>query len=86
MASLYFIFEKRLAQTHHTLTRVYHNPQHHMEEACANWRMLQLMLFFAKSLFSRWEFVSEFEQNKIRYQSPFLEGAPAFVRKINKNI
>lgn len=54
MVSPYFIFEKRLAQTHHTLTRVYHNPQHHMEEACANWRMLQLMLFFAKSLLSRW--------------------------------
>lgn len=44
MVSHYFIVEKRIAQAHHTLTRVYHNPQHPMDEACAIRRTLQRVL------------------------------------------
>ena len=56
MVSPYFIFEKRLAQTHHTLTRVYHNPTNSMVEACAIKHTLQRVgeCSFAKCLLSRW--------------------------------
>ena len=49
MISHYFIIEKRIAQAHHTLTRVYHNPHKPYGEACAMRRTLQQVCgcFFA---------------------------------------
>lgn len=57
MASHYIIFEKKIAQTHHTLTRGYHTPNNPMDEACAIRRTLQQVVECPFAVISLFEVV-----------------------------